>query len=117
MLLSCYQQPAIPRDKPLACTGNEDDPDDCPAGFRCVGGRVCANLSCERDEECPVGLVCSERTGCDLPAADGGAGDARDGGDGGVVIGEPVFDARGADPGDGPVVTDVPSAFDAPGGS
>jgi hypothetical protein len=106
MFVSCYQQPAIPRDKPLTCTGNEDDPDDCPAGFRCVGERagerVCANLTCTRDQECPVGLVCNERTGCDLPesigGADGGAGDARDGGD-------------------GPVVSDTPSALDAPGGS
>jgi hypothetical protein len=94
MLASCYQQPAIPRDKPLACTGNEDDPDDCPAGFRCVAAQVCANRTCTRDEECPIGLVCDERTGCDLPAPDAGGGDARDGGQE-AAVGTPPDTAPG----------------------
>jgi hypothetical protein len=68
----CYQQPEIPRDRPLACASSDEG--ECPAGFVCVAGRVCAPRQCAADPDCPVGLVCS-RSACGLPgtaAGDGG---------------------------------------------
>jgi hypothetical protein len=68
---SCYQQPEIPRDRPLSCSS--DDPAECPSGFVCIEKRICAPEDCETDEDCPLGLACG-RMGCALPGiADGGA--------------------------------------------
>jgi hypothetical protein len=67
---ACYQQPEIPRDKPLACAS--DEPGECPAGFSCIANRICAPQACMLSEDCPEGLVCG-RDGCGLPGADGGA--------------------------------------------
>jgi hypothetical protein len=72
--LACYQQPEIPRNKPLACAA--PDPAECPAGYVCIANRICAPESCRDEEDCPIGLVCT-RTGC-LPPG---------GGDGGIDAG------------------------------
>ena len=74
---SCYEQPRIPRDKPLTC--QSADAGECPEGFQCVpgpqGGGICALEQCIAVTDCPVGLVCSDRLGCVPPgaASDGGA--------------------------------------------
>jgi hypothetical protein len=69
-LPACYQQPVIPPDKPLSCS-NPDAAGECPKGFNCIGGRVCAPTNCENNDECPAGLVCTGR-GCVLPGTDSG---------------------------------------------
>ena len=87
--LSCYDQPPIPRDRPLGC--NSNDAGECPEGFQCVpapgqaGGGICAPEQCADSMDCPAGLVCSERSGC-VPASAAGDGGAGDGGtaDGGA---------------------------------
>src|SRR5437868_5400745 len=54
--------------------------------------KMCALTSCATDVDCPVGLVCSQKTGCSPPgAADSGDGGDLLAGDGGIVIG-PGFD-------------------------
>jgi hypothetical protein len=70
-LAGCYQPPEIPRDMPLSCSSN--DPAECPAGYVCIGNRICAPDSCQSDEDCPVGLACT-RMGCLPPGADAGPG-------------------------------------------
>jgi hypothetical protein len=117
LLLACYEQPPIPRDKPLSCSSNA--PGECPAGFSCIDNRICASQICELTEDCPEGLVCG-RNGCGLP----GSGDG--GSDGAGPLGLPpdagfVSDA-GLPPGVGdagaPVPTaDAASAVDLGGGS
>jgi hypothetical protein len=68
-LLGCYEQPVIPPDKPLSCN-NADADGECPAGFACIGNRVCAPMSCGTDASpCPAGLICTNR-GCILPTTD-----------------------------------------------
>jgi hypothetical protein len=67
----CYQQPLVPRDKPLRCTSLDEG--DCPAGFRCIASGVCALIDCQTDDDCTQGLVCTDRTGCDLADQDGGS--------------------------------------------
>ena len=77
LLVACYQVPTVPVDKPLACTPSQPQ---CPAGYGCVGERVCAPKACVTDSDCPTGagLVCEGSRGCNLPSkvvADGGATD------------------------------------------
>ncbi len=98
MVVGCYQQPEIPRDKPLSCTA--DEPGQCPVGFSCIDKRICASQTCLLAEDCPDGLVCG-RNGCALPGAgDGGI----DGGTLGVPPGLP----------DGGVFPPVPPVPPAP---
>jgi hypothetical protein len=80
---ACYDQPAIPRDRPLSCVATVTPP--CPAGFSCIGG-VCAPRSCRGAEDCPAGLVCLGRNGgCGLAHVDGG-GVQQDGGPDGSLL-------------------------------
>jgi hypothetical protein len=86
----CYNQPEIPRERPLRCSSNA--PGECPTGFLCVGNRICAPTNCRVDTDCPEGLTCGARVGC-VPLAnvtgrlDGGASDGASAGataDGGL---------------------------------
>jgi hypothetical protein len=94
----CYQQPLIPRDRPLACTS--DDESECPTGYRCVDNRVCAPRQCIEQVDCPVGLACVRSVcvpigalldGGLLPSPDAGAAAA----DGGAPDGSDAADAAG----------------------
>jgi hypothetical protein len=69
-LASCYDQPTVPRDKPLSCSSGDDG--ECPTGYACIANRVCGLRLCASDLDCPVGLACVH-TSCGLPVTDGGA--------------------------------------------
>lgn len=75
MIVGCYQQPVIPREKPLACTGRDGGP-DCPRGLVCAAARFCSPPNCEGLEDCPLGLVCGGRSTCVLPPDAGAGADA-----------------------------------------
>ena len=111
-LAGCYQQPIVPRDKPLRCSSTDEA--ECPAGFRCVASGVCALIDCQTDDDCAEGLVCTDRTGCDLPGDGGTDGQASDGGTGGLLPGG--IDALNGLPPDGPAPLDTAVVLDAPGG-
>jgi hypothetical protein len=109
LISACYQQPVISPQRPLRCTPNETR-SECPKGLTCVLGGcapgtrltcvptgVCAPNSCQKDQDCPVGLACSSRGCVALP--DGGAGDS--------AIQIPVL------PDAGPFL-DAPPVLDAP---
>ncbi|HXU81353.1 MAG TPA: hypothetical protein VN914_08145 [Polyangia bacterium] len=72
LISACYQQPVISPQRPLRCDPAEEK-GQCPKGFTCAVIGVCAPQSCSKDDDCPLGLSCSNR-GC-VPAPDGGAGD------------------------------------------
>jgi hypothetical protein len=119
---ACYQQPPIPRDKPLRCSSQQEG--ECPVGFRCIALGLCANINCASDDDCPRGLVCTERTGCDL-AGDAGT-DGGDGGDGGLLPGGGGDAIGGGGGGGGGVdapapidfaLPDAPTTFDLGGNS
>jgi hypothetical protein len=86
----CYDQPTVPRDKPLACKSNDEG--ECPTGYSCIANRVCALRLCGSDLDCPLGLACLGNS-CGLPVTDGG-------GDGLIVVapgeGSETPDAREA---------------------
>ena len=69
-LVGCYDQPTVPRDKPLSCASTDDG--ECPTGYACIANRVCALRLCVSDLDCPVGLACVH-TSCGLPVTDAGA--------------------------------------------
>ena len=92
-LAGCYQQPALPPDRPLRCS-DSDAADECPSGYVCVAGRECALRSCRNNADCPSDLVCSQNRGCVLP---GGPPDQ----DVGISAPGLMLDGRGDD-----VVTD-----------
>ena len=73
LISACYQQPVISPQRPLKCAPS-DTKSECPKGFTCVASGVCAPNSCQKDQDCPLGLTCSNR-GC-VAAPDGGGGDA-----------------------------------------
>jgi hypothetical protein len=101
VVAGCYDQPEIPRDKPLSCTSPDES--ECPTGFVCVANRVCAPRQCMTEADCPVGLVCA-RSACVVPApvaADGGVEDGA-GAEASVEAGLPEV---------------PPTLADAPGGS
>jgi hypothetical protein len=103
----CYEQPLVPRDKPLRCTSADEA--ECPVGFRCIASGVCALVDCQTDEDCSEELICTERTGCDLPGAgDGGA-------DGGTDAQGGLLPGTGTQP-DAPVLLDSQPTLDGPGG-
>jgi hypothetical protein len=109
----CYQQPLVPRDKPLRC--NPLDVEDCPTGFRCIASGVCALDDCDTDDDCAQGLVCTEQTGCDLPEPDGGSDVRTDGGvQGGLLPGG--ADALEVGLPDAPVGVGTPAILDGPQG-
>jgi hypothetical protein len=70
LISACYQQPLISPQRPLRCNPAEEK-GQCPKGFTCSVIGVCAPQSCQKNEDCPAGLSCTNR-GC-VPAADGGA--------------------------------------------
>ena len=72
---ACYDQPAIPAQHPLPCAS--DAAGECPTGFSCVAGKVCAPTTCRRSEDCPAGLVCAGRA-CAFPATDAAPATAAD---------------------------------------
>jgi hypothetical protein len=72
LISACYQQPVISPQRPLKCNPAETK-SECPKGYTCVPIGVCAPNSCQKDEDCPAHLTCSNR-GC-VAAPDGGAGD------------------------------------------
>jgi hypothetical protein len=87
--------------------------------------KVCAATSCLTDLDCPVGLACSQKTGCSPPGAAGTSGDGGllDG-DGGIVIapgfdgGQPILPGTG-NPGGGltpPSLDGGTPALPTPGG-
>lgn len=108
---ACYQQPEVPRDKPLKCMSADED--ECPVGFRCIASGICALINCQTDEDCAEGLICTDRTGCDLPGGDGGTDGGQDGGPGGLLPGG--LDGGASLP-DAPAPLDTGSIPDAPGG-
>jgi hypothetical protein len=116
--VGCYEQPLIPRDKPLRCDPGRtsaDDPLECPVGFRCIASGVCALIDCNDDDDCTQGLVCTERTGCDLPGAGDGGTDGGTEAGGGLLPGG----ADALNPGpqlDAPVLLDSQPSFDLAGG-
>jgi hypothetical protein len=114
----CYQQPLVPRDKPLRCASPDDG--ECPTGFRCIASSgVCALEDCDTDDDCSQGLVCTRQTGCDLPGPDGGSeagSDVRtDGGaQGGLLPGG--ADALEVGLPDAPLGVGTPPILDGPQG-
>ena len=116
--VGCYEQPLVPRDKPLRCDPArvaEDDPLECPAGFRCTASGVCALIDCDDDDDCAQGLVCTERTGCDLPVAGDAGADGGTDGQGGQLPGG--TDALNSGPQlDGPMLLDSQPRLDGTGG-
>jgi hypothetical protein len=114
----CYQQPLVPRDKPLRCTSLDEG--DCPAGFRCIASGVCALIDCQTDDDCTQGLVCTDRTGCDLPEQDGGSDGGSDvrtdgGAQGGMLPGgADALDVVGLP--DAPLGVGTPPILDGPQG-
>jgi hypothetical protein len=110
----CYDQPTVPRDKPLSCASTADD--ECPTGYACIANRVCALKICASDLDCPVGLVCP-RGSCAQVTLDGGA----DTGAIGVAPGEGTESPDGGDAGleagaaDAPVPVDLFTPADAAG--
>jgi hypothetical protein len=68
-LVGCYDQPTVPRDKPLSCASTDDG--ECPTGYACIANRVCALRLCVSDLDCPLGLACVH-TSCGLPVTDAG---------------------------------------------
>jgi hypothetical protein len=75
-LVGCYEQPTVPRDKPLSCASADEA--ECPTGYVCIANRVCAPRMCASDLECPAGLACA-RGACALVATGDGGADAGDG--------------------------------------
>jgi hypothetical protein len=73
---SCYDPPAIPKDRPLPCSSTATE--ECPKGFVCVGNRFCAPRTCRETTDCPIGLTCAGSRGCVFIGAetDGGTGAA-----------------------------------------
>jgi hypothetical protein len=110
----CYQQPLVPRDKPLRCTSLEEG--ECPTGFRCIASGVCALIDCRTDDDCTEGLVCDQQAGCDLPEPDGGSeagSNVTDGGaQGGLLPG--VGDALDLRLPDAPLGVGTPPILDGP---
>jgi hypothetical protein len=113
-LAGCYQQPEVPRDKPLRCTSADEA--ECPSGFRCIASGVCALINCQTDNDCTQGLICTDQTGCDLPDVDGGSAGRTDAGaQGGLLPGG--ADALTNPTPDAPKGTGIPPILDAGGGS
>jgi hypothetical protein len=110
---SCYEQPLVPRDKPLRCTSADEA--ECPVGFRCIASGICALVDCQTDEDCTQGLICTDRTGCDLPGAGDGGADGGTDAQGVLLPGGADAVSGGLQP-DAPVLLDSQLTLDGLGG-
>lgn len=103
LLSACYTQPALTPQSPLRCDLAASK-GECPAGYSCVTGGVCAPSICRADVECPGGFVCAGRV-CVM----GNDGGTRDGATADLLVPPGGFDGNGAEAnGVGPADTATP---------